>query len=117
MPQFSPDQCTFGDAPGLGMWDVGHYREHQQFVEILAGLTPDILLPNYDFLQMLTAGQLRRSVVETHYQAHQQLRSVTGITGVDLSQFNLDDQNDFYNFLGYHASEHVQLRQALGITS
>ena len=56
MPQFQPDQVTFNDGPGLGMWDDNHYREHQQFVQVLAGQTPPVLLDNYDFLQMLTAG-------------------------------------------------------------
>ena len=42
---------------------------------------------------------------------------ITGVTGVDYTQFNLDDENDFYNFTGYHASEHAAIRTALGITT
>jgi hypothetical protein len=116
MPQFSPDQVTFQDMPGYGAWDVGHGREHIQFVQKLAAQTPPVLLPDFDLLSLLTAGQSRRSQVESHMQAHALLRQVTNVQGVDLSQFNLDDQNDFLNFLGYHASEHQQIRQALGLT-
>lgn len=115
MPQFSPDQVTFNDGPGLGMWDDSHYREHQQFVQVLAEQTPAILIPNYDFLQMLTSGNARRSIVETHNQAHTLLRQITGVAGVDYSEFDLNNESDFYNFTGYHATEHAAIRQALGI--
>ena len=53
MPQFSPDQVVFNDGPGLGYWDVSQYREHQQFVQVLAQRTPAVLISDYDdFLQM-----------------------------------------------------------------
>ena len=115
MPQFSPDIVTFDDGPGLGMWDDNHHREHQQFVEVLAQQTPAVLIPNYDFLQMLTAGNARRSIAESHQKAHDQLRQITGVAGTDYSQYNLSDQSDFYSFLGYHSSEHQAIRQVLGI--
>jgi hypothetical protein len=115
VPQFSPDLVTYGDVPGLGMWDDSHAREHLQFVQILATQTPAILIPNFDFLQMLTAGGAERSIVETHNQAHNLLSQITGITAVDFSQFNLKDESDFYNFTGYHSTTHQQLRQYLGI--
>lgn len=115
MPQFQPDQVTFGDVPGLGMWDDNHHREHQQFVQALAGQTPAVLIPNFDFLQMLTAGGAERSIVETHNTAHNLLRQITGVAGTDYSQYNLKDESDFYNFTSYHASEHAAIRQVLGI--
>ena len=115
MPQFSPDQVTFNDIPGLGMWDDNHGREHQQFVQVLATKTPAILLDNYDFLQMLTSGNAKSSILDTHNSAHTQLRQITGVSGTDYSQFNLEQEEDFYNFLGYHATEHMAIRLALGI--
>jgi hypothetical protein len=116
MPQFFPDQVSFGDLPGYGAYDVGHYREHQQFVQTLAMQTPAVLIPDYDFLQFLTAGQARNSIMQTHYQAHLLLRNQIGITnGVDLSAFNLDSQDDFYSWIGFHSQEHGLIRQALGI--
>lgn len=117
MPQFSPDQVTFKDGPGYGAWDDSHYREHLQFVQILAGQTPAVLLPDYDFIQMLTAGGSRGSIFTTHAAAHVQLRQATGVAGVDYTEFNLDQEDDFYNFTGYHATEHAALRAALGITT
>ncbi len=115
MPQFSPDQVTFDDGPGLGLWDTGHHREHEQFVTVLAGRTPAVLLPNYDFLQMLTAGAARRSVAESHQQVHDQLRRITGVAGTDYSQYDLSKSEDFYSFTGLHATEHTAIRLALGI--
>ncbi len=115
MAQFSPDQVTFGDIPGMGMWDDSHHREHLQFVQVLAGKTPAILLDNYDFLQFLTAGGARRSIMETHSAAHDLLRQITGVAGADYSHFDLNNEGDFYSFLGYHSTEHAAIRNALGI--
>ncbi len=116
MPQFQPDQVTFGDLPGYGGWDMGHAREHLQFVQVLSQRVPTVLIPNFDFLAFLTAGQARRSMVESHAQSHTLLRAALGITGTDLSTVNFDDQGSFYDWLGYHASEHAVMRQSLGIT-
>lgn len=117
MPQFAPDQVTFKDFPGLGVWDIGHAREHQQFVEVLSEQVPTVLIPNFDFLQMLTAGNSSKSVIETHNEAHNLLRSILNITGTDYSQYDLTNESDFYNFTAYHATEHQQIRAALGITT
>jgi hypothetical protein len=115
MPQFSPDQVTFGDISGYGAWDIGHMREHLQFVQVLSQRTPPVLLPDFDFLSFLTSGQSRGSIRQTHAQAHQLLADTLGFTGTDLADVNLDDQGDFYSWLGYHATEHSQIRQVLGI--
>ena len=69
MPQFAPDQVTFQDGPGMGAWDDSHYREHLQFVQVLAGKTPPVLLPDYDFIQMLTAGSSRNSIWEKSFRS------------------------------------------------
>ena len=115
MPNFSPPEVTFQDGPGYGYWDDGHAREHLQFVQVLAGKTPPVLLPNYDFIQMLTAGSSRNSIWESHSEAHRQLRQVTGVGGVDYSQVNLDNSDDFYSFLSDHDTEHAAIRTALGL--
>jgi hypothetical protein len=115
MPQFQPDQVSFGDLPGYGAWDIGHSREHLQFVQSLALLVPTILIPNFDLLSFLTAGQARPSILQSHAQSHVLLRAALGITGTDLSAVNLDDQGSFYDWTGSHATEHAQIRQALGM--
>jgi len=115
MPQFAPSDVTFKDQVGYGYWDDSHHRQHAQYTEVLAEQTPAILIPNYDFLQMLTAGNVRKSIVETHMQAHTVLRQILGVQGVDLTGFDLDSEQDFYNFLSYHDADHLAFNLALGI--
>lgn len=116
MPQFSPDQVTFKDIAGYGAWDVSHHREHLQFVQVLAQQTPPVLIPDFDFLSFLTAGQSQKSQLETHQQAHAMLRQITSVQGIDLSEVDLTNEDDFYNWLQYHATEHQAIRQALGVS-
>ena len=116
MPQFQPDQVAFQDSPGYGGWDIGHAREHIQFVQVLAGQNPTIPINDYNMLSFLTAGSARQSILQTHSDVHNQLRAALGITGVDLSVANFDDQGSFYDWLGYHATEHAQIRQILGLS-
>ena len=117
MPQFQPDIATFNDIAGYGAWDIGHAREHMQFVVTLQQQTPTVLIPDFDFLQFLTAGNARKSIVQSHSQAHQFLRIALGITtGIDLSVVDLDDQNSFYDWLGFHSAEHAQIRHLLGLS-
>jgi hypothetical protein len=115
MPQFQPDTVTFKDGAGYGAWDIGHGREHIQFVQVLAQQVPAILIPDFDLLALLTAGQSRKSMVESHNDAHVLINQALGITSIDFTQVNLDDENDFSNWLGYHSSTHAQIRQILGL--
>lgn len=115
MPNFQPDICTFRDTPGYGAWDIGHDREHLQFVQMATALTPRVILPMPDLLNLLTAGQTRKAQLEAHQSAHTLLSALTGTTAVDFTQFDLDNPDDFYNFLGYHQTTHQQLRQFFGI--
>lgn len=115
MPNFSPDQCTFKDVPGYGQWDTGHYREHLQFVQVLAAQTPAILISNYDFSSMLNSAEARKSITVTHQAAHDLLGQILGITSTDFTEYDLDNSDDFYSFLSYHSTTHAQIRQALGI--
>jgi hypothetical protein len=115
MPQFAPDQCAFKDIAGYGAYDTAHAREHLQFVQTYTLLASEIPIPAYDFQQFLTGGQARQSIMLSHYQTHLLLRAPFGIEGVDLTAFNLDSEDDFYSFLGYHSQEHILIRQQLGI--
>jgi hypothetical protein len=120
MPQFQPDQALFGDLPGYGAWDIGHAREHIQFVQVLAQQTPPVLIPDYNLLSFLIApGQARRSIVESHAQVHLLLRAVLGINNADpavvVNPVNLDEEGPFYSWLGVHRDEHALIRQALGL--
>ena len=117
MPQFSPDQVSFGDLAGYGAWDVAHAREHIQFTQVFAQLPVPIVLPSYDLLTFLTGNPVvRASTAQAHSQTHLLIHAALGISGVDMAASNLDDQGSFYDFLGYHSQYHAQIRQALGLT-
>ena len=113
---FQPSQVEFGDIPGYGAWDIGHGREHITFVQTLAAQNPPILLPDPDLLALLTGGPTARESFDTHQSIHGLLRGYTGVSGVDYTDFRLDQQTEFYAFLAYHEAEHAQIRQALGLT-
>jgi hypothetical protein len=117
MPQFAPDQVTFKDIAGYGNWDNGHSREHLQFVQVLQGQSPPVLIPDNDLMQFLTSSPTSlSSQVQAHAQQHVLIQAALGITSIDLSAVDLTQENDFYNWLGYHASVHAAIRSALGIT-
>lgn len=116
MTDFSPDQVTFGDLAGYGSWDCGHAREHLAFVQALAAQTPPVLIPDYNLLSFLASGEGRQSMTQSHYDAHKMLRQQAGITGTDLSAVDFDNESGFYSWLSYHAEEHNQIRQALGLS-
>jgi hypothetical protein len=116
MPNFSPDLANFGDIPGYGQWDIGHAREHIQFVQVLAQQNPAIVIADFNFLSFLTSGQGQRDVLNSHQNAHALLRQITGVQGIDLSQVDLTKPDDFNNWISYHSEEHAVIRQILGIT-
>lgn len=113
MPQFYPTDVTFKDESGYGSWDDSHYRGHLQYVQLLAARTPPVLIPDYNFLEMLTSG--RQDGYDSHQEAHELLRQVLNVTGVDLSEFKMDSEQDFYSFLAYHDADHAAFNRALGV--
>jgi hypothetical protein len=115
MPNFQPDQVTFQDQAGYGLWDTAHWREHIQFVQVLAAQTPPVLLSDYDFSSILTGGGAQKWDQESHQTAHELLADITGATAPDFADFDLNNPEDFSSFLSYHSAHHAQIRQFLGI--
>ena len=117
MPNFQPDQSSFGDLAGYGYWDDGHAREHQQFVEMFAAQSPSIQIDAANLLTFLASGgNARNAQLQAHQKVHQLLRQPTNVTGIDLAAVDLDNESDFYSWLNLHAAEHAQIRKFLGIT-
>ena len=116
MPQFAPDLVAFGDQAGYGLWDIGHVREHMQFTQVLAGLTPAIEIADYPLLSFMTLPEGPASqMAALHSTLHDLLRNATGVTGVDLTGFGPHNQEDFDDLLNYHRQEHAQMRSVLGL--
>ena len=114
MPQFLPDLVEFGDAAGMGQWEVSHYREHLQFVQILGSLSTPVEIPDYPMLSFLT--QPDQNLIGLHSTAHALLRGATGVTGVDLAELDLQEGQGFEDWLNFHRQEHAQIRAVLGLT-
>jgi len=112
---FNHDQIAFGDAAGFGIWRLEHAYEHTEFVQVLAGLSPPVFASDYPFFDWLADKGFQTTWLDTHQSVHDFLRSVTGVGGVDLSNVDFDDQQQWYDWHGAHATEHAQLRAAFGI--
>jgi hypothetical protein len=112
---FDPDLYLPGDTEGQGYWLMGHYREHRQFVDILAAGTPTVLIPDFPLLEMGDNEARQRVWLETHENAHALLRSFTNVTGTDFALVDLTSADDFNVWMDSHAFEHRLLRAAFGI--
>lgn len=54
--------------------------------------------------------------LQTHQFIHDALDQALNVTGVDFSQVNLKDENEFFVWLDDHRFTHATYRQILGIT-
>jgi hypothetical protein len=116
MPIFFHDQFLFGDETAFAQYRQEHWLEHIQFVQIGQAQTPTpVLIPDYD----LTSWDKRQSFVRnwlvTHEDVHEVLRSVTGVSGINLADVDLDNETEFYTWTDAHRDEHALLRRAFGI--
>lgn len=117
MPNFEPDLVAFGDPAGYGQFDIGHYREHLQFIQVLGGLPTPIEIPDYPLFSFLGAPQqASQQLIGIHYTAHELLRAATGVQGIDLSAIDFSKNDGFEDWLNYHRQEHAQIRAALGLS-
>lgn len=115
MALFTHDQCLYGDDEGFGYWHDEHWLEHIQFIQIGLGTTPPVFVPSYNFAQWSWEPELAVRWLAAHSEVHDVLRSLTGISGTDLSVTDLRDETSWYEWMDSHAQEHALLRQALGI--
>jgi hypothetical protein len=115
MALFVHDQVVFGDAAGFGVWRLEHAYEHTQFVQLLAQRSPPVLFPDYPFFDWFDNKGFQTTWLDTHDSIHGLLRQVTGVGGISLDDVDFDQAQQWYDWMGAHATEHAQLRNALGI--
>jgi hypothetical protein len=113
--EFKINEFEFGDAAGGGFWLVEHYRNHLQYNDVLAKRTPPVLLPVFPIMSVEGGKIGRRSWLDSHQSWHELLRPLAGATGVDLSVVDMDNENEFTQWMGAHNAEHAFLDQAFGI--
>lgn len=115
MPIFFHDISLPRDPAGFSIWLQEHYLEHVQFVRLFQGQTPVIFIPDYNFALWGDDPKVVSSWLEAHQTAHQALRTNTGVGGIDLADVDLTQDDQWFDWMDDHASEHSDLRTALGI--
>jgi hypothetical protein len=117
MPLFFHDQFLFGDQAAFAQYRQEHWYEHIQFVQIAQAQTVPILIPDYDLTSWQDSTEFVRNWLVTHESLHEDLRSITGVSGVNLADVDFSKEAEFYTWLDAHRTEHAQLRTAFGITT
>ena len=115
MPLFRPDTVLFDDPIGFGMWRRGHWDEHRQFIGLGALLTTLVIIPDYDFGIWYDDPAAVRSWLNYHNVVHNLLNGAANLTGIDLSQVDLTDEGQWYEWHDDHRQTHSLLQQFFGI--
>lgn len=115
MSEFNPPIFAYGDEAGRGRWEIGHYRQHLNYLTHLAALSPPILIPDHPLMRIGDSDLEQKLWLEDHANTHGLLRAYANVTGVDLSAVDLDDEQEFYVWLDAHAQEHLLIDQAFGL--
>jgi hypothetical protein len=116
MPVFFHDTFLFGDDAAFAQYRQEHWYEHIQFVQIAQALATPILIPDYDLTSWRNTTSFARNWLVTHETLHEDLRNITGVSGINLADVDFSKEDEFYSWLDAHRTEHAQLRTAFGIT-
>jgi hypothetical protein len=116
MPLFFHDIYVFGDQDAAAVWRQEHQYEHTQFVTLFQGQPNPVDLPDYDLTSWQEDPAFRTMWLTAHESVHELLRDLTGVTGVNLADVDLTQEDEFYDWLDDHSTEHAEIRTALGIT-
>jgi len=103
------------DPAGFSIWLQEHYLEHAQFVRIFQSQTPPIFIPDYNFALWSDEKKVVSAWLEAHQAAHENIRTRTGVSGIDLADVDLSKDDEWYTWMDDHADEHGLIRSALGI--
>lgn len=114
--EFFANVVAFGDIPGIGLWEVGHYRQHLNYNTFLATRSPPVVIAAYPILNLVGLDKDRLMWwLNEHELWHEAIRPFANVTDTDLSYFNVDDQNSFYNWQQLHNAEHAAIDAAFGL--
>jgi|SRR5215813_4489476 len=113
--QFNPNTLAFGDDAGLGIWLVGHYRQHLAYNAFLASLASPIIIPTYNILAIAGGRLGMRGWLDDHEKWHEQIRPFANVTGVDFSAVDFNNESEFYAWIDLHNQEHAIIDTAFGL--
>jgi hypothetical protein len=103
------------DPAGFSIWLFEHYLEHAQFVQLFQSQSTPVFIPDYNFALWGDDKKVMSAWLTSHQSAHQALRDHTGVSGIDLSDVDLEKEDEWFEWHDSHAAEHADLRAALRI--
>lgn len=113
--QFQPNLVEWGDIPGLGEWEVGHYRQHLAYQAALAARTPPVIIATYPIFHVGDDPKQVHAWLISHENLHEVLRSYANITSSNLSDVDWGQENQFYEWLDIHNLEHQLLDKVFNV--
>jgi hypothetical protein len=117
VPLFFHDTVLPKDPDGFSIWQLEHFLEHRQFVQIGIGQSPMFTVPDYDLSVISSDPILRQSWLSVHQTVHDALRIMTNVnSGIDFSSGDLNQDDYWFQWMDDHAAEHRAFRQALNLT-
>lgn len=115
MNLFQLNNVAYGDREGLGAYEVGHFLQHQQYLNILAGT--GVILPDYNILHMQTENLNEFAAwLQAHQAVHEFLRQHTGISVADVSYFDPQSPESFELWQEANRAEHAAFDRHFGTT-
>jgi hypothetical protein len=113
--EFVPSIFLYGDRAGQGRWEIGHYRQHVTYVTHLATRANPVLIPDHPLMVIGTTDLERRVWLEDHAATHGALRELANVSGIDLSEVDFENPEEFNVWLDSHSLEHSLIDAAFGL--
>jgi hypothetical protein len=113
--EFGINEVAFGDAAGMGAYEVGHYRQHLDYQTVLAARTPPVILPVFPIFHFGGNAEELKFWLNDHEALHELLRPLANVQSVDLSSLDWNNPQLFYVWQDTHKAEHLLLDQAFGV--
>lgn len=112
---FLPNQIAFGDKAGLGLWLIGHYRQHVRYNSVLAAKTPPVIIDEFPILNWGESEREIKDWLNSHENWHQLIRQFANVTGADLSALDTSNPDQWYSWMDVHNNEHALIDSAFGV--
>jgi len=113
---FQPNLVAYGDLGGVGVYEVGHFLQHQQYIQklIAQGITT---FPDWDILHMNTIDPNEfLSWLNVHEAVHELLRGYSNVSGVNLSELDPSSPEQWELWQQAHRQEHAAFDLHFGTT-
>jgi hypothetical protein len=112
--EFLFNLVAYGDQPGLGLYSIGHYRQHLNYRLALA--KQGMIIQDVPIIDMIGHNPEEfEAWLQIHEGLHQQLRGITRSFGFSLASFDVRSPQAFLNWQQDHRAEHGEFDKRLGL--